>query len=363
MVWRDDYETTMANGHELYGSPAPFRRRTEPNAAASLYTTAGDYARFAAAVIKGEGLEPATAQEMLRWVVDMSDDGRVGWSLGFGLQRDDRGTAFWQWGDYSIFRNYVLANPEERSGVVYLTNSFNGLAVCGELVAASVGGEALGNAELDYQPAGGPFYELLWAAGDGGPEAVAGMLPTAVPESPEVLTPERISEMGNLLENEGMTAEALVFHRFNLEQHPESGEMMANVAHGEMLTGNFDRARELFAASQSAPEDAVDADRIEWIMGYLKAMENPPQLDEAALQKVAGDYGPRHLRVRDGRLYYSRDTTDPAEQKPLHPISEDTFVLENVTFFRLQVVFDEDGQPVKLVGQYEGGGSDESPRD
>ena len=92
-------------------------------------------------------------------------------------------------------------------------------------------------------------------------------------------------------------------------------------------------------------------------------MENPAQLDEAALQKIARDYGPRHLRVRDGRLYYSRDTTDPEAQRLLHAISGDTFVLENVTYFRLQVVFDEDGQPVKLLGRYEGGGGDETPRD
>jgi CubicO group peptidase (beta-lactamase class C family) len=363
MVWRDAYEATMANGHELYGKPVPFRRRTEPNAAASLYTTAGDYALFAAAVIKGESLETASAQEMLRWVVDMSDDGRVGWSLGFGLQRDEHGTAFWQWGDYGIFRNYVLAKPEQQSGVVYLTNSFNGLAVCGKLVAASVGGEALGNDELEYQPAGGPFYKLLWAADEGGAEAVASRLPTAVHDHPEIFTPERISGMGNLLENEGKTAEALVFHRYNLEQHPESGEMMAHVAHCEMLAGNFAHARELFATAQSAPEDAVETETINWIMGYLQAMENPVQLDQNALEKIAGDYGPRHLRVRDGRLYYSRDTTDLAAQRPLRAISKDTFVLENVTDFRLQVVFDENGQPVKLLGRYEGGGGDETPRD
>jgi hypothetical protein len=38
-------------------------------------------------------------------------------------------------------------------------------------------------------------------------------------------------------------------------------------------------------------------------------------------------------------------------------------VLAGVTYFRLQVVFDEDGQPVKLVGRYEGGDGDETPRD
>ena len=363
MVWRDAYETTMANGHQLFGEPVPFRRRTEPNSAASLYTTAGDYARFAIAVIDGEGLETATAEEMLRWTADMSDDGRVGWSLGFGLQRDDRGTAFWQWGDFGIFRSYVIAYPETRTGVVYLTNSINGLAVCGNVVAVSVGGEALGNAELEYQPAGGPFYELLWAIRDGGVQAVTTMLPIAVVDHPEIFTAERISEMGGFFQDQSMNTEAAVFHRFNLEKHPDSGDMMANLAHCELLAGNYDRARELFTASREAPEDAVDFERINWIMGYLQAMESPALIDGADLQKIAGDYGPRHLRVRDGRLFYSRDTTDPSAQNPLHAISEDTFVLEGVTWFRLQVVLDDDGQSFKLVGHYEGGGTDESVTD
>lgn len=363
MVWRNAYEATMANGHELFGAPVPFRKRTEPNAAASLYTTAGDYARFTAAVIRGEGLRAATADEMLGWDVDMSESGRVGWSLGFGLQRDGLGTAFWQWGDYGVFRNYVIADREQRSGVVFLTNSFNGLAVCGDVVAMSLGREALGNTELEYQPAGGPFYELLWAAKDGGAEAVAGALPEAVAEHPDVVTPERISGMGALLLDAGLIDEALVFHRFNLERHPGSGERMADLAHSEMMAGDLERARELFTASRTAPESAADPARIDWIMGYLQAMKRPAPLDGAALQRIAGDYGPRHLRVRDGRLYYSRDTTDPAAQQPLHAISEDTFVLEGVTYFRLRVVSDEDGRPVKLVGQYEGGGEDESPRD
>jgi dsRNA-specific ribonuclease len=62
---------------------------------------------------------------------------------GFGTQTDDHGLAIWQWGDYGIFRNYVMAYPAAKSAVVYLTNSFFGLGVSPELVARSLGGQAL----------------------------------------------------------------------------------------------------------------------------------------------------------------------------------------------------------------------------
>ena len=363
MVWREAYEATMANGHGLYGEATDFRRRSEPMAAASLYTTAGDYARFVCAVINGERLQPATAKEMLTSFIDMSDDGRLGWSLGFGLQQDEQGEAFWQWGDYGIFRSYILAYPEARTGVVYLTNSFNGLAVCSDLVAASVGGDALGCIELEYQPHDGPFYAFLWDVRDNGADAVAEQLPEVVAAHPDIFTVDQISDMGQTLEGEDMYGEAIAFHRFNLERHPNSGRMMSNLAQAHLLADDPGRARELYNASLSAEEDPAEPEKIDWIMDYIQAMEEPAQLDEAFLRTIAGDYGPRHLRVRDGRLYYSRDSTDISAQRPLRAVSSDTFVLEGVTYFKLRVVLDDTGAPIKLVGMYEGGRTDESERD
>jgi CubicO group peptidase (beta-lactamase class C family) len=75
---------------------------------------------------------------------------------------------------------------------------------------------------------------------------------------------------------------------------------------------------------------------------------------------------PRHILSHSaGTPHGERGTPYPLFFEPGTDwkYSADTFVLENVTYFRLQVVFGEDGQPVKLLGRYEGGGGDESPRD
>lgn len=150
MVWREAYEDTMANGHNAFSTPQAFRKRNQASAAASLYTTAGEYARFVCAVMNGEGLKRETWKEMLTSFIDMNEDKSLGWSLGFGLQNDSNGTSFWQWGDYGIFRDYIIAYPEHKTAVVYLTNSFNGLSVCSDLVGRSVGGQALGNTFFNY---------------------------------------------------------------------------------------------------------------------------------------------------------------------------------------------------------------------
>jgi len=363
MVWRKAYEKTMANGHFLYSKPVDFRKRNEATAAASLYTTAGDYARFACAVLNGTGLKPETAKLMLTSSIDMNDDGNLGWGLGFGTQVDGERTAFWQWGDYGIFRNYIIADPNQRSGVVYLTNSFNGLAVCSDLVTKSIGQEALGCLDLSYLQYDSPAYALMWDLKKDGPQAATAQLPDLIKKYPDVFTQERVNGLGEIMENENMYAEAAALYRCNADQHPRSGSALFSLARASVLTGNLAEAKKQYKASLSAQEDPAEQGAVDWAMDYIKAVEDPAIFEEGELQKIAGDYGPRHLMVTDGSLHYFREDADTSNPRPLMAVSKDTFVIEGVSFFKLQVVFDEEGKPKKLVGIYESGQRDESPRD
>jgi hypothetical protein len=89
---------------------------------------------------------------MLTPQIDVDKEKNLIWSLGFGMQEDEYGPAFWQWGDYGIFRNYIIAYPQHKIAVVYLTNSYYGLSICPHLVSRSIGGQALGNAYMGYKP-------------------------------------------------------------------------------------------------------------------------------------------------------------------------------------------------------------------
>lgn len=363
MVWRESYEKPMANGHWLYGRPEEIRKRSRATAAASLYTTAGDYARFVCAVLDGSRLKPETHKEMLASFVDMNDEGTLGWGLGFGTQVEGDRTAFWQWGDYGIFRNYVIADPEQRSGVVYLTNSFNGLAVCSELVMKSIGQDALGCLELNYMQYDSPALALLWDLKEKGPQAATKQLPSLVKEYPDVFTDERVNGLAGIMENEEMYAEAAAIYRFIADQHPRSGDALFDLARVSVLMGDLAKAKKLYTASLSAPEDPPGENQVDWALDYIKALEDPAQIDESTLKKIAGGYGPRHIFVKDGSLFYSREDADTSKPRPLKAVTQDTFVIEGVTYFKLQVVFDEEGNPTKLVGIYETGQRDESPRD
>jgi CubicO group peptidase (beta-lactamase class C family) len=362
MVWRPAFEDVIANGHSVFSAPQGVRTYTEASSAASLYTTAGEYARFICAVLNGEGLKSATAKEMLTSFIDMKDDKSLGWSLGFGLQHDRNGTAFWQWGDYGIFRNYVIGYPKQKTAAVYLTNSFNGLSICGELVRRSIGGQALGNAELNYRPYDSPFYVLLREAKQGGPERVRAILPELRKKHSDVLNGETLAGIAGLLSDEGLDDAAFPVLEYIAKENPGSGQGAFDLARACLLQGRFDEAKAHYLEAEKAEKDKVDPKNIKWDLDYLQAAAQPVPLDEEYMRKLAGEYEARQLSLKDGRLYYFRVGGTAPGPRPLLALAKDTFFIQGTVWFRFQVIFDDEGRPVKLVGSYNDGRRDETKR-
>jgi len=146
-VWRESYDEQTSTGHNNKGEFREKRRPEKGNAAASLHTTAEDYARFISAVISGEGLRDDLHKEMLAPQVILPEkrkgEGRhpeLSWGLGWGLQQTANGKAFWHWGDNGVFKCYTVTFPESGTGVVYFTNGSNGLRIAEAVLAATVGG-------------------------------------------------------------------------------------------------------------------------------------------------------------------------------------------------------------------------------
>jgi CubicO group peptidase (beta-lactamase class C family) len=364
MVWQDAYEKSMANGHGSLGAPEDFRKRSEAHAAATLYTTASDYARFVCAVLNGEGLKEGTLKRMLTPQIAVDKDKGLEWSLGFGLQSDANGKAFWQWGDYGIFRNYVIAYPGQKAGLVYLTNSFYGLDLCRELVDRSIGGEARGVEYLGYIQYDSPIYAFLWEVMDQGPEAVDRLLPTMAAEHPDLISENGIRSIADLLKNAERYDEVIAYYRFIEGKRPPSAALDAELARAYMDNGDFSEAKSYYAKAQRSPNKAdFDSTTVDWAISYMKALEEPATLSEDYMKRLCGDYGPRHIKFEHGKLYYLRDNVATKDWRELAPLSTDTFILRGLSYFRMRFEIDASGIPTKIIGVYEGGGDDQSVRD
>lgn len=245
-VWQDRYDTLKAYAHDETGAVSGRRRTTTANAAATLETTAADYARFVAAVLAGTGLRAETHREMLRAQVhpDLAcavcvgrrpagvPSRTVAWGMGIGLFLDAGGdTLLWHWGDNGDAKAYVAAHPAARRGVVILANGANGLSIAPELAAHALGMEAPGLAWLDYERYDAPGRVLLR-------RMVAGDTAALRPDAADALGEAEVSRLGRRLLARGRTAEAAQVLRRGVERFPASMDAHAGLADALVARGD-----------------------------------------------------------------------------------------------------------------------------
>jgi hypothetical protein len=51
---------------------------------------------------------------------------RLSWGLGWGLQHQPDGDAFWHWGDNGNGKAFAIGYPRQKSGLVLMSNSYHG---------------------------------------------------------------------------------------------------------------------------------------------------------------------------------------------------------------------------------------------
>lgn len=125
-----------AVAHLGNGKPVPGRHHLYPEmAAAGLWTTPADLARWAGALVsayrgkEGGLLSPAMARQMLT-------PGKGDWGLGLGVRREGETVRFSHSGANEGFRSLMMVDPERGDGFVLMTNGDGGGKMFGPLVQA-----------------------------------------------------------------------------------------------------------------------------------------------------------------------------------------------------------------------------------
>lgn len=138
-----------ASAHGTDGQPIAGRFHVYPEtAAAGLWTTPADLARWAAAISAayqgetGGPIRPETARAMLT-------PGMGNWGLGVGLQGEGEDFRFWHNGVNEGFRAILYSFPHRRQAVVIMANSDTGNEVLGPVRMAI--GRVLGWSNSEQQ--------------------------------------------------------------------------------------------------------------------------------------------------------------------------------------------------------------------
>ena len=255
-VWQDGYEARRATGYRMDGTAGRDRRPSEGKASSSLFTTAGDYARFVIAAMNGTGLKKDSARRMLETQVRVEEEcficvGRkpgklsptLSWGLGWGLEQTANGTAFWQWGDYNgELQSFAIGVARTRDGIVLLTNSGNGLTIARAIVGAAVPGSHPVFAWLPYEPydsAGHLFdREIL----DGGLAAIRRYRETHRTAAGARLTEDEMNSVGYRLLAKGKKEEALGIFKINVVDFPGSSNVHDSLGEAYLAAGDVDAA-------------------------------------------------------------------------------------------------------------------------
>ena len=148
-IWQSAFDANYADPHDANAVPGTKTKPSAPNTAASLQTTADDYARFLKAVLSGAGLRRDTARLWLEPQVYL-DDTQIASGLGWGLE--PKSGTFFQWGDNDRgrFKAFAMGSIQQHCAMVVFTNGFHGMAIMPELIGKSLSGPHPAFAWLDY---------------------------------------------------------------------------------------------------------------------------------------------------------------------------------------------------------------------
>ena len=146
LIWREDFAASEATGTSAFGRRQQIRFRSAV-AAASLYTTASDYARFMSALLSND----RHVSFALAKPTEVDSALGLQWGLGWGIERAPGGPYIWQWGNNPGYRSFAMASVTSKDGFVILTNSERGMPL-----AASVAHSIL--------PADHNAFRFSWVA-------------------------------------------------------------------------------------------------------------------------------------------------------------------------------------------------------
>jgi CubicO group peptidase (beta-lactamase class C family) len=153
MKWRADFARNLADGWKADGTVEPHDERSRVRAAGSMDTSIADFARFAAAFMRGEGLTPASRAELLKAQLpirsaaqfpSMAGDAppdkqwrNLAAGLGVVTANGPQGRAFFKGGHNDSTANMWACTP--RRCVVILSNDVRAEPAFPELVETLIG--------------------------------------------------------------------------------------------------------------------------------------------------------------------------------------------------------------------------------
>ncbi|MET0466708.1 MAG: serine hydrolase [Chitinophagaceae bacterium] len=250
--WQDTFAYRHVFRHDWQGLRSARWEEKGFNAAASLHTSAGDYAKFIIALLNGKGLKRKTREEMFtpQIRVDQQAFPELYWGLGVGLEIEGKRKNFWHWGDQGDSKCYMKAYLDTKNAFLYFTNSANGLAIADRILEEATGGATPALAWLNYERFNPAVKQLIQTAiGQGAQTALEqyrqNLAQKLIQQIPEV----SMNGIGYKLLRLNKTDDAVLVFEQNTKDHPSSGNTWDSLAEAYDKKGNKELAIKYYQQS------------------------------------------------------------------------------------------------------------------
>jgi tetratricopeptide (TPR) repeat protein len=181
----------------------------------------------------------------------------VSWGLGVGLQKTGQGKSFWHWGDNYAFKCYVVAYPEAKTGIVYFTNSVNGLSIARPLLSKTVGGDQPALAFLGYEEYNTPGFlfkkNLLTQA------VAQAIQPFLDEQGKSTIKENQMHQIGHLLIEKGKVQQAKEVFALNQQAYPQSPYVYEGYGFACLVNGELTEAAQSYQKSLGLKPDNQEA--------------------------------------------------------------------------------------------------------
>ncbi len=250
-MWQDKYDNIAVYRHDALGKKAFRNQGKDFNAAASLRTTADDYARFVIALLNGKGLKKKTFAAMFTPQIRVNEKSpQVFWGLGLGLETTDEDKYFWHWGDQGNSKAYFTASLTQKDAIVYFANATNGLSITAEILSDAIGGKHPALDFLNYESYNSPARELLKAIlAKGAVESLRGYREARQTNSPPNISESQFNSLGYTLLRLTKIDDAIEVFKQNTVEFPASANTWDSLAEAYLTKGDKESAIKFYEKS------------------------------------------------------------------------------------------------------------------
>ena len=255
-TWEDRFESNFAPPHDFMGFTIPKRKRSSSNVAYSLQTTAEDYSKLILAVLNAEGLKKKTVDKMMSAQIKVANWDNLYWGLGWGIQNTKKGKAIWQWGDNGTYKAFTMTYPGVEKGIVFLTNSENGMRITPEIVKYVFDDECPAFDMIDYSTKDKPYQALLRKVIERGyDDAIVEYLDEEqIHHDTTLISQNQMGRIGYRLMRESRFEDAKKIYKSNIAAY-SSYNSYVQYANCCLKSGDFDEAKIYYLKARALRPD------------------------------------------------------------------------------------------------------------